>query len=1749
MSVSLHINHLNHYSALYAVNRLPLVDSVSVETDEPLEGVELLVEFSPELLRPLRWNLENLEPAIHVREGVCSSYDPESLNRIIEAAPGMGRAKLLRGEEVLVEKEFSFTWLPSNAWAGCARYPELLASLVLPNDPAIDVLLSRGADILQANGLASSWRGYQAEKNAIINQVHALWNALEDQHINYTLPPRSWHEHGSGQKVRTPSQIMQGGCATCLDSTVCLAAAMAQAGFNPLIVLLPGHAFVGVMLKDASLVTPIEKHAGTLRNLLELEEVLLLETTLATCNDPTPARLGFDAARSAAERLLRIQEEQDEFMALDIVRIWATGIHPFMAPVTEGGTPSCTRPDTPHWRKPRTDGGEGTPGFLPETSAEEREAAVSLVSARNRTRMEKWQLKLLDLSLRNNLLNSRIDRSQVSLLLPNVAQLEDALANGRTFTIRNVPETFGTQMTQAAATSRPETLRSELLPLADEMFGKGQLLAIDVAAEMDEKMLEKRVKALHDKARKHMEESGCNTLNLACGFLKWTPKEHRARTLYAPLLLIPVTLKRPSVRAGFRLCSSGEEPCINHTLLELLKTEYGMRITELEGELPHDAEGVDVARILQTVRDAIREYPGWEVLDLCTLGIFSFAKYLMWLDLKERQESLMVNPIVRHLAESTPTTFHAQVDFPSPESLDAEVDASRIFTPLSADSSQLAAVLAAARGKNFVLIGPPGTGKSQTIANMIAHSLGQGKTVLFVAEKSAALSVVYKRLCRIGLGAFCLELHSNKANKKEVIAQFAQVLEQSALPVGRTSWQAVVNRLLRLRTELNALPQELHRSYPDGGSLYEDIGYLADAGESPLFSPSAVDPAELTAEQHDALLSEASKLARRFSLVADVYPGVAEALQAVSYSTTWDQELADALAHYSSLVETWRRDYLALAGLLGLDGEACMPHVAELEAILGVAEQTLGQDVLPLLPARAGASLERAARELALAGEYHKARAALSLEYPDTALEEPMLDQWMKEWKMAQISNFISRFFTTRRICRQLRFLAFSRKQPHAQSDLTNLIAMRALRDELRASLRADNSLPQYRRGLDMTEEHLKEARSIADKLRGVQHLSEQAEAWLSGQSPMAHGSPAIALLATLSADMQAIRAHEPLLERLLESSVAPFRHEVKTTLAWSSALRELRPRWRDILLWNRQVRESRAENYAALTEALQSHVVAPEQLESATEWNLRLQRTVRSIDESTTLSLFDRDVQEGTISDFVAQDARLLSTSASQLLAGLTERAAGIHNPDYRTELALLQREIAKQKRHIAPRRLLYETSHVARLLKPCMLMSPLSVAQYLRPDSDAFDIVIFDEASQIPVWDAIGAIGRGQSAVIVGDPKQMPPTSFFAKGNTEEPEEEEDGVPEDMESILDECLACDIPKMALEWHYRSKAESLIAFSNHNYYEGKLTTFPAPVTQDNALQYHYVKGTYHKGSRRTNPAEARALVDHIIATLKAPGFRYTEATSIGVVTFNTSQQALIEDMLEEKRAEDESLEPFFAEGNPEAIFVKNLENVQGDERGCIYFSTTFGPDEVGAVSMNFGPINNLGGERRLNVAITRARAAMHVFSSLKPEDINLSRTKAKGAADLRHFLECASLGVSSYFCLLGSGEVQKPHHQFASVIARRLGELGWNCRVNVGVSDFRIDVAVAQPDVEGTMLAGIMLDGPSYASAHTARDRDVLRTSVLEGLGWRLVHLWALDWWRNPQACLERLDAHLRNLCKQGPPVMPELPSLLEEA
>jgi len=471
------------------------------------------------------------------------------------------------------------------------------------------------------------------------------------------------------------------------------------------------------------------------------------------------------------------------------------------------------------------------------------------------------------------------------------------------------------------------------------------------------------------------------------------------------------------------------------------------------------------------------------------------------------------------------------------------------------------------------------------------------------------------------------------------------------------------------------------------------------------------------------------------------------------------------------------------------------------------------------------------------------------------------------------------------------------------------------------------------------------------------------------------------------------------------------------------------------------------------------------------------------------------------------------------------------------RSEVGILLREVNKRKRHLPLRQLFAAIPTLLPKLKPCLMMSPLAVSTYFGDSNIRFDVVIFDEASQVRPHDAICAIYRGRQLVVAGDQKQLPPTSFFERmGNDDaEKDDELEHNSSDYESILDMCATLGLPRQRLKWHYRSKRESLIAFSNWHYYGGELITFPSvrDVDGSSGVAFSYVENGRWAGGAAggVNQAEAEQIADAVIRHAAEQPEK-----SLGVITMNMAQQELISDLIDARRRDSLHLEDFFSDDNSDTFFIKNLETVQGDERDVIFLGVGYAKDDAGKLSHNFGPLNRQGGERRLNVAITRARESLTIFTSIRCDDIDLGRTQSRGAKLLKAYLDFAEHGRKA----LAGAETENSERDFDSdfeaEVARALTERGLDVRRQIGCSGFRIDLAIVHPEHPGRFVLGVECDGATYHSSATARDRDRLRQDVLETLGWKLCRIWSTDWVRDPRRQIQKvLEAYQRNLAADG--------------
>lgn len=505
------------------------------------------------------------------------------------------------------------------------------------------------------------------------------------------------------------------------------------------------------------------------------------------------------------------------------------------------------------------------------------------------------------------------------------------------------------------------------------------------------------------------------------------------------------------------------------------------------------------------------------------------------------------------------------------------------------------------------------------------------------------------------------------------------------------------------------------------------------------------------------------------------------------------------------------------------------------------------------------------------------------------------------------------------------------------------------------------------------------------------------------------------------------------------------------------------------------------------------------------------------AVKDKPAVKTFRGKNQDDLIAEFRKLDTEQLVIARSRIREKLINSIPNVSSfTSSQDEVGILMHELGKQRKIMPVRKMFDKIPNLLPILKPCMMMSPLSVSQFVQSDNYMFDMVIFDEASQVKTENAIGAISRGKQVIIAGDVHQLPPTNFFASSvfGSDEYEEDEDDS-EAFESILDEANTI-MPQLTLKWHYRSKNEDLIAFSNAKIYNNSLTTFPSPSENQNSegVEFIYVpNGVYQRSGKRNNPIEAKQVVDVIFDEIEKHPYR-----SLGVITFSEAQQRCVEAEVIARRLADSSHEDFFAEDRNEPFFIKNLENVQGDERDTIVFSMGYGKSSpLDELKMNFGPINKSGGYRRLNVAVTRAKYAIKLVGSFLPTDMRINDDTPRGVKLLRDYIEFAQQGVKAIENQLVYSDVVNTDSPFEDSVLDYLTRNGYSVKTQVGCSGYRIDMAVRHPSLEGRFVLGVECDGATYHSSRTARERDRLRQSVLESMGWRIFRIWSTDWVKDP--------------------------------
>ncbi len=848
----------------------------------PLRDLVVRLTAVPEFFAAEEWPVDEINPGQTISLQQRPLSIPHNvLFELTEEITLTGRLTVCPSDDpnvVYWRKDISIAVLPANYWGGESRQPELLAAFVKPNGVYVESLVRQVTEVLEKSGHGRSADGYQSNtREKPYMMAAALWNVIFAQQIAYVTPPPGFARQG--QRIRLATDISASKLGACLDTSLLFASCLELMGLNPVIALGKEHAFVGVWLIDERFLVLTNDDPMELRKRVDARDMVLFESTLVT----NTASVTFEQAKEYARELISEEKEDDFVYVIDIGQARACKIKPL-----------STVEEKPEEKSSDADYSLSLPPIppLPPVRANEQ-----VIPETPDTRIDTWQRKLLDLTKRNALLALKDRAVAIKLYCPDIGSMEDSLADGVSFKFLSAEESPLNDSERSEETFRLQVGSDIHKEYALEQLKKNVLLV-----NMPRKKLEQNAITLLRKAKNDLEEGGSNTLYLALGMLRWKENPKDDRSYRAPLILIPAELTRSSARAPVKVRQIPyETPIFNMTLIEFLCAEHSIDLNQFRETLPEDESGVDVHSVWSTVRSAVAEQPGFEVVEDLVLASFSFAKYLMWKDLKDRIDDLKENPFVKHLVDHPQDAYVQDASFVLPDEVDEKVNPEKVFTPLNCDSSQLVAVEASGRPQDFVLEGPPGTGKSETIANVICHNLALGRKVLFVAEKMAALHVVYRRMKKVGLDHLCLELHSNKANKKAVLEQLRTATDKHE-EAKSEGWVESVRALKGKRDRLNSFVEALHKKSNYGISAREAIErdvFYRNKHTLALGWPLGFDAAPVkTDDQLDKMLKTAKMAALAYNDVSHLNAAQFRILSARNWSNAWQSSVVDCLERY-----------------------------------------------------------------------------------------------------------------------------------------------------------------------------------------------------------------------------------------------------------------------------------------------------------------------------------------------------------------------------------------------------------------------------------------------------------------------------------------------------------------------------------------------------------------------------------------------------------------------------------------------------------------------------------------------------------------------------------------------------------------------------------------------------------------------------------------------------------------------------------
>ena len=1660
------------YATYYC--RMPLFTSFRLYNrgENAAEALTVTVSGSTDLILPRSVDVAEIPAESSVEVSVDKILNPKYLAELEEPEVCTVSIAVTGGKAKVCELSAEVECLPIDYWGGLSGNVEMLASLVRPRIADCQKVLAEAGLQLKTWGYSSEWSGYSGnDRTAVRGAAAAIYSALRNQNVEAVEQPSMQDAVSAGNITK----IIASKSSTPLEMALLYASCLEAAKLNPVIVLGKDKVAVGVWLYESCFTVTTQDDMSVIEKYIQdgVNNLAIIDTGDLFSHK--------NASFTTSEAHFSAGLKRGEYeICIDVKRCRIGGVFPIPIKVRTGGRYELL----------------GEAQFSYDQKPGEIIDAGKYSLEKGASKEKTWQRRLLDLSLKNNLLNFRYRHDCLHLVTADLPSFLHGLEGAEKFSV--LPN--ATPIKDAAYFGGSAGVRA-LKELIDIEMSSGIVRTYEGASALGENS-----SSLIRKARTAEEEVGANTLCLALGFLKWKhDDEHDFK--YAPIALLPVTLKR-SKQQGVGM-TKGEDITVNTTLLEFLKQEFGIDIRGMEDS------NLSVNEMTALFRAKTADLKGWEVTEDVYVAQFTFARYAMWSDVKNNISRYKNNPLIASLLSNSNKLQGNKLSGVSEDT----ADPCDILVPLPCDSSQFDAVAESAKGTTFVLHGPPGTGKSQTITNMIANAVDSGKRVLFVAEKQAALSVVKKRLTEIGIGEFCMEFSTGKStDKAEIIRSIENTLSLKDDST-EEKFKAEGDEIVETRASLARPYSALHKKRRLGVSVYEGILYY-------LQNKNAPELVNIESTFYDSLTKEKLEACEKMLIKAQI---AAKECGGVYRSPFENVNITDCTDEVKNAV-------LCAA-------EVVLAELKHLKNYLGLFLDTFNQKISTFTNRKLENFIKIATilRDDTLSQFFTCDEEEFYKFYNANVLYDNVSKLWYTRFNAlpdidrfapdleAELENWGENYRSSRTVLAVIKRLNKCAKARIPEKEELEWVkrAYELWQAENRILKNTPLSQEFTAFGGGINE---KKRETFLRPLYELHSLCQQtfmdynADAFNSVCNHIVNGYAKPLISGVIAAARSFITSREYFIkvtnaDKTFFSDEDIFDYYTSKCGALIDNI-DMLPSW---AAYKNTAKELNEKGLTFITDAMESGKISGEQILSSFRKNVYRNFVQTNIPADEELSKFSASLLDESAAKFAMLTEEFAAATKAKIRHDLISRLPSQETEGpLALELMTFRRQTSGNIKRINLRSLFAEIPQLLKVVAPCMMMSPFTVSQYLSPEPDLFDLVIFDEASQMPTCEAVPSLARAKSAIIVGDPKQLSPTTFFmALG-----QDEEEMEAEDLDSVLDDCLSLGIPQKHLSWHYRSKHESLIAFSNIMYYSGKLCTFPSPDALDSKVKLVYIPdGMYDRGFTKCNKQEAEALVAEVVRRLKDERLR---RSSIGIVTFSTPQQTYIERMLT-KAITDNGLEEAAYE-REEPIFVKNLENVQGDERDVIMFSVCYGPDRMGKISLNFGPLNQYGGWRRLNVAVSRAREEMVIYSSMRYSMIDLSRTNSRGVAGLKAFLEFAEKGRTSI--AVKSDEMIINKSGIGKYIAAELSNYGYDCRCDVGVSDFKIDVAVVDPKNKHNFILAILCDGESRFSV---KDRTVMQVQTLKRNNWNVIRLYSINFFNNPKREIKKIKEYLDKLCSGG--------------